>query len=300
MGFSVPGQNTQNTAPRSAPVATSRAGNYATTMTRQQDAALAPAMPSEPVKYEADGQEIELSPELIKSYLVSGDADKVNDQEVMMFLNLCRYNHLNPWLKEAYLIKYGDKPATMVPGKESFMKRAERNQHFAGIESGIVVHNSNNNQIEYREGSAVYEDFGEKLIGGWAKVYRTDRQFPNYSECALSEYLGKKGNGEVNQQWSTKPATMIRKVAMVQALREAFPTDLGAMYAAEEQGVQEPDSLPQGGQTEPTFNRRQRKPKAPTRPDVEIIDATPNDEADPLAALENTGPESDTQEGQEK
>ena len=186
MGFSVPGQNTQNTAPRSAPVATSRAGNYATTMPRQQDAALAPAMPSEPVKYEADGQEIELSPELIKSYLVSGDADKVNDQEVMMFLNLCRYNHLNPWLKEAYLIKYGDKPATMVPGKESFMKRAERNQHFAGIESGIVVHNSNNNQIEYREGSAVYEDFGEKLIGGWAKVYRTDRQFPNYSECALS------------------------------------------------------------------------------------------------------------------
>ena len=141
MGFSVPGQNTQNTAPRSAPVATSR----------EQDAALAPAMPSEPVKYEADGQEIELSPELIKSYLVSGDADKVNDQEVMMFLNLCRYNHLNPWLKEAYLIKYGDKPATMVPGKESFMKRAERNQHFAGIESGIVVHNSNNNQIEYRE-----------------------------------------------------------------------------------------------------------------------------------------------------
>lgn len=56
MGFSVPGQNTQNTAPRSAPVATSRAGNYATTMTRQQDAALAPAMPSEPVKYEADGR----------------------------------------------------------------------------------------------------------------------------------------------------------------------------------------------------------------------------------------------------
>mgnify|MGYP000075585880 CR=1 FL=1 len=72
------------------------------------------------------------------------------------------------------------------------MKRAERNQHFAGIESGIVVHNSNNNQIEYREGSAVYEDFGEKLIGGWAKVYRTDRQFPNYSECASLNTLAKK------------------------------------------------------------------------------------------------------------
>lgn len=297
MGFSVPGQNTQNTAPRSAPVATSRAGSYAPTMTSQQDATLAPAMPSEPIKYEAGGQEIELSPELIKSYLVSGDADKVNDQEVMMFLNLCRYNHLNPWLKEVYLIKYGDKPATMVPGKEAFMKRAERNPHFTGIECGIVVHNTSTGQIEYREGSAVYEEFGEKLIGGWAKVYRDDRQFPNYSECALAEYIGRKSNGDVNQQWSVKPATMIRKVAAMQAMREAFPNDLGAMYSAEEQGVQEPDGMMANvQQTEPTFSRRQRKPKAPTRPDVEIIDATPNDEADPLAALENAAHESDTRE----
>ena len=214
-----------------------------------------------------------------------------------MFLNLCRYNHLNPWLKEVYLIKYGDKPATMVPGKEAFMKRAERNPHFTGIECGIVVHNTSTGQIEYREGSAVYEEFGEKLIGGWAKVYRDDRQFPNYSECALAEYIGRKSNGDVNQQWSVKPATMIRKVAAMQAMREAFPNDLGAMYSAEEQGVQEPDGMMANvQQTEPTFNRRPRKPKAPARPDVEIIDATPNDEADPLAALENAAPESDTRE----
>ena len=30
---------------------------------------------------------------------------------------------------------------------------------------------------------------------------------------------------------------MIKKVALAQALREAFPQDLGAMYTAEEQGV---------------------------------------------------------------
>ena len=95
MGFSVPGQP-QNTAPRGAPVATSRAGGYAAPTTRQQEAALATVAPSEPVKYEAGGEEIELSPELIKTYLVNGDADKVTDQEVMMYLNLCRFNHLNP------------------------------------------------------------------------------------------------------------------------------------------------------------------------------------------------------------
>ena len=32
---------------------------------------------------------------------------------------------------------------------------------------------------------------------------------------------------------------MIRKTAVVQALREAFPTQLGAMYTAEERGVPE-------------------------------------------------------------
>ena len=38
------------------------------------------------------------------------------------------------------------------------------------------------------------------------------------------------------------PATMIRKTAMVQALREAFPETLGGLYIAEEQGVDETNS----------------------------------------------------------
>ena len=37
---------------------------------------------------------------------------------------------------------------------------------------------------------------------------------------------------------------MIRKVALVQALREAFPGDFGSMYTAEEQGMDEPPMAP--------------------------------------------------------
>ena len=33
------------------------------------------------------------------------------------------------------------------------------------------------------------------------------------------------------------PATMIRKVALVQALREAFPSELSGMYDQSEMGV---------------------------------------------------------------
>ncbi|MDS7999093.1 recombinase RecT, partial [Streptococcus pneumoniae] len=36
--------------------------------------------------------------------------------------------------------------------------------------------------------------------------------------------------------WNTMPATMIRKVALVNALREAFPEDLGNMYTEDDGG----------------------------------------------------------------
>ena len=58
----------------------------------------------------------------------------------------------------------------------------------------------------------------------------------------MEEYAGRKKDGSLNGQWSKKPATMIRKVALVQALREAFPKALGGLYTAEEQGQEEPET----------------------------------------------------------
>ena len=68
---------------------------------------------------------MELSPQIVRDYLVSGDKERVSMQEIVMFINLCKFNGLNPWLREAYCIKYGNEPATMVTGKEAFEKRAE-------------------------------------------------------------------------------------------------------------------------------------------------------------------------------
>ena len=46
--------------------------------------------------------------------------------------------------------------------------------------------------------------------------------------------IGKKKSGEVNSQWSGKPATMIRKVAVAQILKEAFPDENAGLYVPEE------------------------------------------------------------------
>jgi len=183
------------------------------------------------VTFKAGDEDVKLSPMIVRSYLVSGDSDKVTDQEVMMFMMLCKHQHLNPFLREAYLIKYGTAPATIVTGKAAFEKRANRCGTYEGFEAGIVVLRRDG-QLDYRTGTLYLA--GEQLVGGWAEVYVKGYQKPVRIEVSMEEYIGRKKDGTVNSQWATKPATMIRKVAKMQALREAFPDDLQGLYAAEE------------------------------------------------------------------
>jgi len=194
------------------------------------------------VEYSTDsGSMVKLSPAIIRRYLVQGGG-AVSDQEVMMFLMLCKQQRLDPFLREAYLIKYGqgDSPATLVTGKEVFTKRAERHEAFRGMHAGVVVCQANG-ELEHRAGSLVLE--GEDLVGGWAKVWKANRDVPYENSVTFGEYVGRKKDGTVNSQWKNKPATMIRKVALVQTLREAFPETFSGMYDADEMSHVESDAL---------------------------------------------------------
>lgn len=191
-------------------------------------------MPDKAIEYKVGDETVKLSPSIIRNYLVSGNG-QVTDQEVAMFLNLCRYQHLNPFLREAYLIKFGNQAATMVVGKDAITKRAFKNPRFAGMEAGVVVQIEETGELEYRPGALVLD--GERLVGGWAKVHVKEYNVPIEAVASFREYVGLTRDGEVNGQWSKKPATMIRKVALTQALREAFPEDLGGLYASEEMNV---------------------------------------------------------------
>ncbi len=183
-------------------------------------------------EYSSNGEKIRLSPTIIKKYLVSGDVHNVTDQEVMMFLSLCRANKLNPFIKECYLIKYGSQPASLVTGKDTFLKRANRNPNYAGKSAGVIVMNRQTGVVTEREGEFALPD--EEVVGGWAKVFLKDRNQPEYAAVSFNEYAGRKKDGSLNSQWLTKPATMIRKVALVHALREAFPEEYQGMYSPEE------------------------------------------------------------------
>lgn len=187
------------------------------------------------VAFQANGTTVELSPQIVRDYLVSGDKDRVTMQEIVMFINLCKFNGLNPWLREAYCIKYGNEPATMVTGKEAFEKRAENHPQHDGHRAGIIVYDEECGELSYRTGAFYLP--GEKIVGGWAEVYRKDQAQSTRVEVPFDEYAGRKKDGGLNRQWAAKPGTMIRKVALVQALREAFPRTFGGMYDADEVGI---------------------------------------------------------------
>lgn len=188
------------------------------------------------VEFSANGEKVKLSPAIVRNYLVNGNG-QITDQEVVYFINLCKSQGLNPFIKDCYLIKYGSTtPAQMVVSKDVFLKRAERNSEFDGLDAGIIVINNESGELTYRKGAFYLKD-REEVVGGWADVFRKNTSHPTHIEVSVEEYAGKTKDGKLNSQWASKMGTMVRKVAITQALRETFPNDFQQMYSEEEMNV---------------------------------------------------------------
>jgi len=186
------------------------------------------------VKYQTDdGQEIVLTPEVVKKYLVSGDAEAVTNEEIMMFMQTCKYQRLNPFTGEVYFVKYSGSPATPILSVNTFRKRAAASPVCAGWQPGVIVRKGD--QLIYREGSLVLDD--EELVGGWCKVWRKDWTQPYTATVTLKEYMRYGKDGKPQRTWN-KPATMIAKVAEARALGTVIP-GLQGLYGAEEMNIDE-------------------------------------------------------------
>jgi len=184
------------------------------------------------VTFEIEGSEIKLSPAIVQEYIV-GTSTNITVQEYKFFVELCKQRKLNPFLKEAYLIKYSDtQAAQIVVGKDAIVKRAVKHPMFNGREQGIIVLNETTGEFNYRKGT--FKLANEELVGGWAKVFRKDWEHPVEISVTFEEVAQRKSDGVLNSNWKSKGATMVEKVALVRALREAFVEDLAGMYDKDE------------------------------------------------------------------
>lgn len=151
-----------------------------------------------------------------------------DDAQCIKFMMLCRAKHLNPFEGDAYFLGYDTQSGpqfSQITAHQVFLKRAEASKGFKGMQSGVIVKGPAEGVME-REGDLVYSD--EKLIGGWAKVYKKELDHPFYKRLKLESF----STGQ--SRWLKDPAGMIVKCAEADGLRTAFPTHLGGLYIEEE------------------------------------------------------------------
>jgi len=151
----------------------------------------------------------------IKKYICPTATDK----EFFEFCQIVKARNLNPFLKEVHFVKYGTGPGQVIVGKDAVIKRAKKVDGYKGFKSGWF--NDKGERLEFPIG---------KIAGAWCEVYAENKE-PLFVPVLVSEYDPKNPK---NQAWNTKGATMIRKVAIVQAHREFAPEETGGMYEESE------------------------------------------------------------------
>lgn len=155
----------------------------------------------------------------------------LTEKQVGQALSLIKGRNLNPLANEVYIVAYrkknGGTEFSLIVSKEAFLKRASQNPNYEGFEAGVVVVD-NEGVMHERKGALMLP--GDTLVGGWARVYHKNFKVP------VEIFVGREEYDKKQSTWNTMPATMIRKTALVNALREAFPEDLGNMYTEDDGG----------------------------------------------------------------
>lgn len=186
-------------------------------------------MSSEIIEFKDDaGMPVKFTSQDIRERL----CPNATDSELALCVELCNRQHLNPFTKDVYLVKYGSAPASIITNYQVFNRRANKQPNYGGIDSGVVV--LRDGEVVKKKGSAVYKIIGEQLIGGWAEVKFTDGKIPAYAELALTDYSTGKSN------WAKMPGVMIDKCAKAAAWRLAYPGEFRGMYVSEEMDQAQP------------------------------------------------------------
>ena len=181
--------------------------------------------------FKSCGQDIPLTPDIIRQNF----CPDLTDVELLNFGYLCQTNDLNPFKREAYVVKYKGSPASFIISKQGYSNRAEQSGHLKSKTGGIievrgVVNKDGTKGYETKEVEGEYVDPGWQVWGAWAIVERDDRDKPFVARVLNAEY-----SQSSNPLWKTKNCSMLAKVAMAHALREAFPCNMtpGAYYEEE-------------------------------------------------------------------
>lgn len=161
-----------------------------------------------------------------------------SDDELSMFLNICRATDLSPFIHQVHFVPFWDSKTSterraIIIGIDGYRSIAESSGKYAGNddavfdgESVVEIDKWENKKVVGKEKLSV----PNKATVSVYKIMEGHR-FPFTATARWSEYYpgGKKG-----MQWHKMPFTMLGKCAEALALRKAFPKLLSGTYETSE------------------------------------------------------------------
>ena len=174
-------------------------------------------------------------------------------KEMELFIVQCLTKAMNPLAGDVDFWTDANGRLTFVIRESFYLRVADAHPKFRGIQSGVIVERGPDGDPFEIEGG--YYKKGEDIVGGWAIVHRSDRDFPIVHKVNFRDYIMGK---EKSEAWIKFPGRMIEKVAQVGALRIAFPAQFGGLYSE--------DEMPDKGSED-------SKPKAKAKPKSKAVES---------------------------
>lgn len=173
-----------------------------------------------------------------------GLANQLTQEEKLQFIEVAQAFHLNPFKREIHVAVYGEgeyRRMSIVVGYQVYLDRAERAGQLDGWKAWV-------------------EGQGEDMKA-FVEIHRKDWHSPFVHEVYWKEAVQRKRDGTPTSFWTKMPRFQLKKVAISQGFRLAFPSELGGM-------PYDPAELPDAESAMPTTNFEAARPEVVAKPEL--------------------------------
>lgn len=156
---------------------------------------------------------VEVPKQTLLDYLTAfGLASQLTQEEKLQFIEVAQAFRLNPFRREIHVAVYGEgeyRRMSIVVGYQVYLDRAERTGQLDGWRAWV-------------------EGQGEDMKA-LVEIHRKDWRSPFVHEVYWKEAVQRKRDGQPTSFWTKMPKFQLKKVAISQGFRLAFPSELGGM-----------------------------------------------------------------------